>query len=531
MKDAGFYVAKAVALLLLLMVVGKLGPDFPSFVFPLVFLLYALVSTMGALYSVVVRRAHKQEMLSEEGQLSRYNRKWTLWTIGLFLFSCASALLFTINAPRWSMSQWVLIWVSAFAYYIVFLLADRKARNLYRAGYHKAKAMRWSVAITVVALCAAYAVVAFVSFPIDQGFAAKALSDMHGPYENSWSALMCDLDKLSMLSDGLMNAFVGQVASRSFIIAAFIEIVVTVSVFLGLANLFAFCLLTCEELKSEYHLLPVKGCDEVSGCSLAKWYGALVGGTWLVLAILFLGFEFETSKIRASEAQTPIDSFVEQESKLISLMLDPGIDEVISDAREVELLKEINADFLKKYEALAQEREAGIAALIDEYYDQCLKGMESYLDWCEGPWGWIAMHMGSKGKDMAIEAFNNEMMSQVDGTELQFESDDYNAELSRLDDEYRTKVHSAMPDLPDALDFKSTSIEWSVLGIDKESRVLDEILDTDADRQARKESVRKLIEEARQDAHASLEGVRSGCVTDEDSSAISNAMIRGMLTS
>lgn len=132
---------------------------------------------------------------------------------------------------------------------------------------------------------------------------------------------------------------------------------------------------------------------------------------------------------------------------------------------------------------------------------------------------------------MAIEAFNNEMMSQVDGTELQFESDDYNAELSRLDDEYRTKVHSAMPDLPDALDFKSTSIEWSVLGIDKESRVLDEILDTDADRQARKESVRKLIEEARQDAHASLEGVRSGCVTDEDSSAISNAMIRGMLTS
>ena len=57
------------------------------------------------------------------------------------------------------------------------------------------------------------------------------------------------------------------------------------------------------------------------------------------------------------------------------------------------------------------------------------------------------------------------------------------------------------------------------------------ILDTDADRQARKESVRKLIEEARQDAHASLEGVRSGCVMDEDSSAISNAMIRGMLTS
>lgn len=57
------------------------------------------------------------------------------------------------------------------------------------------------------------------------------------------------------------------------------------------------------------------------------------------------------------------------------------------------------------------------------------------------------------------------------------------------------------------------------------------MLGTDANRHARREGVRKLIGGARQDAHASLHGARSGCIMDEDSSASSNAMILGMLAS
>lgn len=73
---------------------------------------------------------------------------------------------------------------------------------------------------------------------------------------------------------------------------------------------------------------------------------------------------------------------------------------------------------------------------------------------------------------MAIEAFCDEMMSQVDGTAFQFESGGRNAELSKLDDEYRAAVHTAIPDFSDTLEFRSASIEWSVLGIGKESMSL-----------------------------------------------------------
>ena len=100
-KDVLRYLAKALPLALFLTLAGACATSLPWFAFPPILLIYALVATMGALYYVMIRRVHKQDMFFEGGELSKYNRKWLIWFIALFVFSLFSAFFFVLGAPRW----------------------------------------------------------------------------------------------------------------------------------------------------------------------------------------------------------------------------------------------------------------------------------------------------------------------------------------------------------------------------------------------------------------------------------------------
>ena len=261
LRSAAPYFIKAYLLAAFLTLVGKCAAFLPPLAVPFVLLLYAIVATIGALYYVVIRRIHKQDMFNKGGDLSKLNRKWKIWFFGLFCFALFSALVFVLGAPRWDDLVWVLVWFAIPLYYVVFLAADRYAKQQFRFPYHKAKAMKWSCGIALVVLCLAYALLSVQASVDGQFLALDALRNPYRPFEGSPSALLCEVDKLSALMNNLTNYGLSQIAATSFFAAFIVKFALAVSVFLGMVSQFGFCALTWDEVKSEFQLLPSRDGD------------------------------------------------------------------------------------------------------------------------------------------------------------------------------------------------------------------------------------------------------------------------------
>ena len=86
-KELLRYLVKAVAVIAFLTVVGNFATFLPSIAFPLIFLVYAAMATFGAMYNVVAKRLHRQDLYNKDGRLSRFNRKWFGWLTVLFILS------------------------------------------------------------------------------------------------------------------------------------------------------------------------------------------------------------------------------------------------------------------------------------------------------------------------------------------------------------------------------------------------------------------------------------------------------------
>lgn len=261
LRSAAPYFIKAFLLVAFLTLVGKCAAFLPPLAVPFVLLLYAIVATIGALYYVVIRRVHKQDVFNKGGDLSKLNRKWKIWFFGLFCFALFSGLVFVLGAPRWDDFVWVLIWFAVPLYYVVFLAADRYAKQQFRFPYHKAKAMKWSCGIALVVLCLAYALLSVQASVDGQFLALDALRNPYRPFEGSPSALLCEVDKLSALMNNLTNYGLSQIAATSFFAAFIVKFALAVSVFLGMVSQFGFCVLTWDEVKSEFQLLPSRDGD------------------------------------------------------------------------------------------------------------------------------------------------------------------------------------------------------------------------------------------------------------------------------
>lgn len=505
LRDAVPYFIKAFLLAAFLTLVGKYAVFMPTFAFPFVLFLYAIVATIGALYYVVIRRVHKQDMFNDGGDLSKLNRKWKIWLFGLFCFALFSAVAFVLGAPRWDDLVWVLIWFAVPLYYVVFLIADRYAKKQFRFPYHKAKAMKWSCGIALVVLCLAYALLSVQASVDGQFLALDALRHPYRPFEGSPSALLSEVDKLSALMNNLTNYGLSQIAATSFFAAFIVKFVLAVSVFLGVVSQFGFCVLSWGEVKSEFQLLPSREGDDAavlagsggecgdshvgdgdriagkSGCvvlegaveqaasgpgdGIARRGGAcgrgaepgvgralgaqpfiaayflIVGGAWLALSCGFLWLDAETSKVRATSEYTAADVFVAKHTDEIIAFLEGGFEDYLED-------KAIGEEYRRKFDELIASRAEALDPLIDAYYDQCITHVDSYLDWRKGIFGGIAGHLGGFGEDRAVESFKSKVAGQVDATQLERAYAQYVDSLMQLRSEYWIKVNDGGIDAP-----------------------------------------------------------------------------------
>ena len=369
------------------MLLGRVAPILPVPLIPIVMVAFSAISTCGALYYTVVKRLRRQYELNAEGQLSRLNRKWMWKLVGFLLLFLASAFFFLLEAPKWDALEWALTWAAIPIYFAVFLFAEKRLKKEFGPRFYKARAMKWSFWIVGVALCIAYAALSLLLPSADYSSLSEAYQLAPKPFEGSPSALMDEVGELSSLMDGIVSFGIARASEAYGPIAFICKFVVYASVFFGLVNQFGFCLLNMSEIKSEFQLLPAhderivwewegrsyeddsfreavlvaeedfteEGTDDPHGEILARYIIAVA--VVLVASIaIFLGLNYGVEKMRETEDYTAIEQFVNDTIATTTFVVDGALEQY----RTLE-------DYRNRIHELEDERNEGIAPLLDEY--------------------------------------------------------------------------------------------------------------------------------------------------------------------
>lgn len=519
-KDAISYLWRAALVVVVLMIVGHFAPRLPSFVLPFVFGAYAFVSTIGAMYSVVVNRQYRQYKLNKDGWLSSRNRKWKIWLAVTFLLSIISAFMFVLDAPRWEWQEWLVIWLGIIGYYLVYLAVQWYFKKLLAPKYYKASAMKWSFIIVAIILCVIYAVFGVWDPVGGQTTIQDALQYPCLPYENSSSKLMGEIDKLVEFSDSLTRYGLTKLVANSFVVAFVVRFVMFASVFFGLVNLYGFCLLSKEECINEFRLLPSYD-EEFNDQPIEKPYFAIIAAIWLVCTVVFLGFEYETAKL-PEDSDTCIDKFVDESTNEIVAFVDlyenrDSFVEVVTILEKVDELKDIKNDYDQKLGKLKAEDKEQLILEVNNYYDKCNENVDSYLDWYYGWFGGFAKTFKSLGKTSALDNFKEKVSNPVDDSELKAQYEKYVESAENLYVGYWNKIEGLSPDDNSTKKIAQGQWEaiktlelWQPLTNNNKDKVINDVLlcsNEGISREELKNKIVELIEQAKSDTLSSIDSV------------------------
>lgn len=441
------YLYFAVLLLALLTLFGTKAADFPTFALPFIVLLYAIPATIGAMFDVVAKRAHRQFKLNESGALSRYNRKWCLWFAGFFVFYLASGLLFMLQAPSWNGNEWLLMWVAIPGYYFVYLLVGRFHEKEYAPRFYKASAIKWSVVIMAGVLCLAYAGMSFAAVSGPEISIAAMIENRSMPFAGSECALLAEADKLTSYSDCLWRYGLEQIEGTSHIAAFVVNLVLSAPVFLGITSQLGCGLLSREEVKSEFQLLPTADQSCKDSPVLLRYF-AIAFGIWLAFSLVFVWAEGRIEDMRATGSYTIIDAKLDELTDWVVLASEHSGEEVVAITESVTNANDFNKAFKQKADERIRTSLEPLKEQINTYYDTCVGNVDSYIEWRDGFFGFFAKLIKPVGEGAASDEFTKRVIEPVSREELDRSFEAYIAELKALYDEYYLSEEIQVIDSP-----------------------------------------------------------------------------------
>lgn len=445
--DVGWFFLKAGILLVLLTVIGNCAPYFPPIIFPFIILLYAIPATIGAMYNVVVKRVHRQYMYNERGKLSHYNRTWLGWCMLFFVLSLISGFLFVLGAPTWDLYEWVLIWLAIPVSYLVFQAVQQVSKKQYTPRFYKARAITWSMVIVGILLCIAYAL-------ISTGFSPQGSLDFREdivnrlrPYADSSCALFCEVDKLNTFSSYLTKYGLTYIAGPSFVAALLIKIILSFSVFFGIASQLGCCFLSWKEVSGEFQLLPANDEDDADQPFKRRYFvWALI--LWLVLSGAFLGADHAIEQVKATNEGTAVDSFLDDLTNLIVIATENSPEELVDSFQKGAEESSREEEYQRKLDDLKSQYEQQLTDQTNAYYDACLGNLDSYMEWYDGFAGGFAKLIRPIGEGMAKDEFIKRVTDPVDSSELTSTYAQYCSEMANLEDDYWQQWNSSHPGSP-----------------------------------------------------------------------------------
>lgn len=225
------YFKRAIPLMLILFLLAKAAPNLPTGFLMLITIVYAFIAMVGSLHFVVMRRTLRQYKFREEGDLSKLNRKWTIYLIGLFVLGLLSGFLFLLEAPGWGYLEWILFCVAIPLYFIVFIAMLRRLKREYADQFDKTAAMKWAFWITGALLCLGYVLFGGIEAPLEGISMADAFDKAEPTFDESSCALFSALDSLTSFLEGLKIYALHNVSNGYAIVGVIVKVILFASVF------------------------------------------------------------------------------------------------------------------------------------------------------------------------------------------------------------------------------------------------------------------------------------------------------------
>lgn len=393
-----------------LLLVSFCSPVLPPFVLVLLFLLYALPATVGSMYNVVANRLHRQDLYNENGRLSQYNKRWLLWFSGFFVAYLVSALMFALQAPSWGFQEWALIWAAIAIYYVVFLVVQRLCRKEYSARYYRARAIKWSIFATAVLVTVVYAILA-AQPPTDlQIDLHEIIQERCLPFEESPSAFLGEIEKLTTYANCLTEYGVGKLAGSSYVTSFAVKLFLGFSVFIGVVSQFGACLLRPREVRSVFQLLSAG--DETEGTFQLR-YLVVLAMLWAVLSGAFIWLNCVVEEVRATSEYTLVDEWVDDTSDWVVLAAEQDIELIKEGVATIEATQAFDEAFAEKRDAFVEDQMPQVLDQVNDYYDRCADRVESYAQWYDGFPQNAARLIPVVGENMVRDEFDRQVAGEV----------------------------------------------------------------------------------------------------------------------
>lgn len=440
-RSAARYGVKALAAVAILALVRDCAPITPTWLLPVLLLIYALPAAVGSMYDVVVNRLHRQNMYNENGTLSHYNRRWVFWFGVLFVFYLVSALIYAVQAPSWDRRECALVWMTPFVYGVIYLFVRRLCRREYSSTYYKARAMRWSIIVSALVLTIIYVVMCGQPSTDLQIDLHEVVQDRYLPFESSPAPLLVEIDKFSTYSNCLTEYGLDKFAGGSYAISLLASIVSGFSVFVGVVSLLSACLLNQKELRSEFQLLPVD--DSGSEEPVRKRYIALLAAIWIVFSGVLWVLDAEVGKIKATSEYTAVDAWISETTEWAILAAGQDIETIKKDVEQGEGLRKFNEEFDEKKKSFMNEQLPRVVQQVNDYYDACEANIDAYAEWYDSVPVAMARLFPIMKEGMVRDEFVKQIVEPVNAEELNNQYHGFVEGLKGLYSEYWTAEANA----------------------------------------------------------------------------------------
>lgn len=443
-----FYLTKAIPFLAFITIMGNALPFLPSYAFLIAVFIVAIPAAIGSIYNITVNRAHKQYLYNKESRFFKFNKKWTISFVVLFILALISASLLFIHAPLWNQKEWALAWIAVPLFYVVFWAAQKFCKQEYAPRFFRAKAFSLALVLTLGILCLAY----IVQSP-ETPYATKeeflnALNNRSIPFQTSSSILLFEIGKISSYTTYLTNFGLSYITDASFITAQIIKVVISFSIFAGIIALLRFCLLTTEDIKNVFCLLPATE-NDCGQQPILKRYLLILTAICLLYSAAFMIADTELAKHKSQDNATFTDTLLETSTRILDLSISYSPNEIADIIETNEQSTQLTEDYLNKKETYIAENKPIIDEKINQYFDNCINNIDSYIEWrnsIAGNFAHTVMYF-DLGKNMAKDEFKKRVVDPVDHSDLDSSYAQYIDGLKLLHDEYWDAILQANPNI------------------------------------------------------------------------------------
>lgn len=207
------YGIKAVLLVVIVYLMSLAMPKMPSPVVALFWIAFTLVSMLGVLYQMVIRKVHKQLLYPVGSIAAKFNGGRTISIIVSFCLSAVCMASLLLEAPKWDAAEKGIVVLAIVLYPIVECLVGRLAKREFEPVYQTAAKVRWSCVVVAILLCIGYAVWMFYGMSSGKAFNTlfESLINTSCPLVHAESPLLQEAAIGSWITDSATNLGLAQI--------------------------------------------------------------------------------------------------------------------------------------------------------------------------------------------------------------------------------------------------------------------------------------------------------------------------------